>query len=73
VARIIVIVLSLAAAGSAMLLAWSQNATWGENIWVAVGALVATAFAAAGLGGTLTAAAGQINVRGSKPPSDTDT
>jgi hypothetical protein len=61
VARSMVILLSLAAAGSAMLVAWSQSATWGENIWVAVGALVATAFAAAGLGGTLSAAALQIN------------
>jgi hypothetical protein len=59
-ARSVVIGLSLAAAASAMLVAWSQNATWGENIWVAVGALIGTAFAAAGLGGTLSAAAGQI-------------
>jgi hypothetical protein len=70
VARLVVIVLSLAAAASAMLLAWSQNATWGENIWVAIGALVATAFAAAGLGGTLTTAAAQINTPGSSTATD---
>jgi hypothetical protein len=60
VARIVLIIFSVGAALSAMLIAWSQNPTWGENIWVAVGALVTTAFTAAGLGSTLTAAAGQI-------------
>jgi hypothetical protein len=60
VARIVVILFSLAAAAAAMLVAWSQNATWGENIWVAIGALIATAFAAAGVGSTLSAAAARI-------------
>jgi hypothetical protein len=68
-ARIILIVVSLAAAVSAMLIAWSQNPTWGENLWVAIGALVATAFGAAGLGSTLSAAAGQIK----SPPDDPTT
>jgi hypothetical protein len=61
VARIVVIVFALSAAASAMLVAWSQNPTWGENLWVAIGALIATAFAAAGVGSTLTAAAAQFD------------
>lgn len=60
-ARIALVIVSLAASASAMLIAWSQNPTWGENIWVATAALVTTAFGAAGLGGTLTAAAARIN------------
>jgi hypothetical protein len=70
VARIVVIVFALAAAASAMLVAWSQNPTWGENLWVAIGALIATAFAAAGVGSTLTAAAAQFDQ--SQDPNDSN-
>jgi hypothetical protein len=60
-ARLTFVAISLIAALSAMLIAWSQNPTWGENFWIAVAALVTTAFGAAGLGGTLNAVATKIN------------
>jgi hypothetical protein len=55
--RILAGVLTLLAALFAMFVAWSKNPTWGENFWVALLALLTTAFGAAGFGGTLTAAA----------------
>lgn len=60
-ARLAFVFVSLGASALAMLIAFSQNPTWGENIWVATAALITTAFGAAGLGGTLTAAAARIN------------
>jgi hypothetical protein len=60
-ARGVIVLVSLGASALAMLIAFSQNPTWGENIWVATAALVTTAFGAAGLGGTLSAAAARIN------------
>ncbi len=52
--RIFAGVVTFVAAVLAILVAWSQNPTWGENIWVALVALLTTAFGAAGLGSTLT-------------------
>jgi hypothetical protein len=59
-ASIVFIVIALAAAASAMLTAWSQSPTWGENIPIAVAALITTAFGAAGVGSTLSTVASHI-------------
>lgn len=44
---------SVAAAGLAMWIVYAKSPTWGENAVVAIGALIATAFTAVGLGNTL--------------------
>jgi len=44
----------------AMLVVYSEAPTWGENLVLAISALVATAFTAAGLGNTLTAAVSNV-------------
>jgi hypothetical protein len=55
----------------AMLLAYTEAPTWGENLAFAISALIATAFTAAGLGNTLTAAGSALRTasgpRGSNP------
>ncbi len=53
----------IGAALVAMLLAYSEAPTWGENLVFAISALVATAFTAAGLGNTLTTAVSGIRSR----------
>ncbi len=68
-ARLVVIVLSLVSTLLAMLVAFSESPTWGENLWLAVGALIATAFGAAGLGNTITAAAEKITSEKDEKPA----
>jgi hypothetical protein len=55
----------------AMLLAYTETPTWGENLIFAVSALVATGFTAAGLGNTLAAAGSSL--RGSSGSDTGDT
>jgi hypothetical protein len=60
----------VAAGGVAMWLAYSEAPTWGENLAFAISALIATAFTAAGLGNTLTAAAGNFRDETKKKRSE---